>query len=56
MTLQEMKKHLDVLGIHEDIADVTYKYVNSTFRKLAKEIHPDKATDESTAPFQELLN
>ena len=52
----QLKKHLEVLEIHDEIAKVTLSVVNASFRRLAKVIHPDKATERSTAAFQELLN
>ena len=55
MTSEDMRKHLDVLEIREEITGVTVKYVNAKFRKLAKVLHPDKASDKSTAAFQKLL-
>ena len=56
MTTDEIRKHLGVLNIQKDISEVNINDVNSAFRKLAAVIHPDKAGDESTAAFQELLN
>ena len=56
MTQEEIRKHLEVLKIQDAIANVSLKDVNSAFRKLASEMHPDKAGDASTAAFQELLN
>ena len=50
-----MRKHLDVLEIPEDVTRVTLKYVNAKFRKLAKILHPDKASDKTTAAFQKVL-
>ena len=52
----QLKKHLEVLEIHDEIAKVTLSVVNASFRRLAKLVHPDKATEASTTAFQELLN
>ena len=56
MSNDEIKIHLAVLKIVKDRAEVNINDVNNAFRKLATVIHPDKAGDESTAAFQELLN
>ena len=40
----------------EQIETATVRNVMAAFRKLASKLHPDKAGDESTAAFQELLN
>ena len=56
MTNEEIRKHLDVLKIQNNINDVTLKDVTLAFRQLALILHPDKAGNESTAAFQELIN
>ena len=56
MSNEEVNIHLGILKIREDITKVNLNDINNAFRKLAAIIHPDKAGDESTAAFQELLN
>ena len=56
MSTEEINKHLGVLKIQKDIANVNINEINNAFRKLAAVMHPDKAGDKSTADFQELLN
>ena len=56
MNTEEITIHLRVLEIYDDIAVVTIQDVNLAFKKLATVIHPDKAGEDSTAAFQELLN
>ena len=55
MDNQALNQLLRVLKIKNDITNVTSGDVNTAFRKEAKNIHPDKAGDESTAEFQQLL-
>ena len=45
-----------VLNIKDDISGISLRDINVAFRKLAKVIHPDKAGDETTAAFQQLLD
>ena len=54
--MEEIKVCLSDLEISENIANVTLKDVNNSFRRLAAKKHPDKAGNESTAAFQEMLN
>ena len=56
MKKEEVNQLLRVLLIDEDISNVSDTDVNVAFRKRAKVIHPDKAGDEKTAQFQELLS
>ena len=55
MTSQEMKKHLEVLEIEDEIENVTINDVNRAFRRLAKVTHPDKTSEAFTSAMQELL-
>ena len=55
-TTDDIRKHLQVLEITDDISNVTLNDVNRAFRRLATVLHPDKAGAESTPAFQELLN
>ena len=56
MLLQtEVKQLLSLLKIDKDLDNITVKDINVAYRKLAKTIHPDKAGDEKTEAFQDLL-
>ena len=56
LTTEETKSLLEVLGIRDDISNITLSEVNTAFRELAKVTHPDKVGDDSTSKFQALLN
>ena len=51
---EQMKKDLETLKIDES-QDITKQYVTAKYKKLAKEIHPDRPGGV-TSEFQELLN
>ena len=55
-TTDNIRKHLQVLDITDDVSNVTLADVNCAFRRLATVLHIDKAGAESTHAFQELLN
>ena len=51
---EQMKKDLETLKIDES-QDITKQYVTAKYKRLAKEIHPDRPGGV-TSDFQELLN
>ena len=46
MNYQELSELLSVLGISDDIQNVTTRDINVAFRKQAPKVHPDKASEE----------
>ena len=46
MNDQELSELLSVLEIKDDIKNVTIRNINVAFRRLARQVHPDKASEE----------
>ena len=54
MNSQLITELLSILGISEDISNVTVRNIRVAFRKKALLLHPDKAGEMKTAAFQKL--
>ena len=56
MNFQELSELLSILGIQDDVKNVTTRDINVAFRRQAPKVHPDKASADEKEEKTEALN